>query len=148
MHILHLPCKEEKTMEQWCCSFHYISRNVHCMLVWTYDYKKGTELLWNELLVCNDLTVCRVWMLHSIFLKWGSLQFRAHSLDDFLQEIWRFFFLAICKKFRIDQMKNSSHKKIFLDDFLWWNFLDKFEQVFINKIEETPNWWNQEKSSL
>jgi hypothetical protein len=45
-------------------------------------------------------------------------------------------------------MKNSSHKTIFLDDFLWWNFLDNFEQVFINKIEEIPNWWNQEIFSL
>ncbi len=38
MHILHLPCKEEKTVEQW-CSFHYVLRNVHCMLVW-----KSSEL--------------------------------------------------------------------------------------------------------
>lgn len=40
MHILHLPCKEEKTMEQWYCSFHYILRNVHCLLVW-----KSSELM-------------------------------------------------------------------------------------------------------
>jgi hypothetical protein len=151
MHILHLPCKEEKTVEQW-RSFHYILRNVHCMLVWKsselttirkaqscYEmsfmsvmtslyvgYECCTQILWNEEVVTS----------HHIFLMIFS-----KKTEDFVS--WQY---VVSSKF--DQMKNSSHKNIFLDDFLWWNFLDKFEQVFINKIEEIPNWWSPEIFTL
>lgn len=85
-------------------------------------YECCTLILWNEEVFNSEHILLMIFSKKSEdFFSWQYV--RSSKLTKWRTVHIRTFFLMI-----------------FSDGI----FFDKFEQVFINKIEETPNWWNQE----